>query len=105
MAIIFGKKKSRQSNTFSTVITALLICLLFLTMVSFLYSKAEDEAKELLHIQTKQIKDDLVLQIKSDRENLVTMSHFASKLYADGENYDLLFASLSPPASFLISAF
>ena len=42
----------------------------------------------LLHIQTKQIKDDLTLQIKSDRENLVTMSHFAAKLYADGENYE-----------------
>ena len=50
----------------------------------------------MLHIQTKQIKDDLTLQIKSDRENLITMSHFAAKLYADGENYNRMFDSFEP---------
>ena len=50
----------------------------------------------MLHIQTKQIKDDLTLQIKSDRENLVTMAHFASNLYVDGESYDRMFASFEP---------
>lgn len=50
----------------------------------------------MLHIQTKQIKDDLTLQIESDRENLITMASFASKLYADGESYDLMFESFKP---------
>ncbi|MBO7289094.1 MAG: hypothetical protein J6V03_03785, partial [Clostridia bacterium] len=67
-----------------------------MSMVNFFYNQAEDEAYEMLHIQTKQIKDDLTLQIKSDRENLVTMANFASKLYADGESYDLMFESFKP---------
>ena len=65
-------------------------------MVTSFYTKAEDDVYEMLHIQTKQIKDDLTLQLKSDRENLVTMAHFAAKLYADGENYDRMFASFEP---------
>ena len=50
----------------------------------------------MLHIQTSQIKNDLILQIKSDRENLITMANFAAKLYADGEPYDLMFESFKP---------
>ncbi|MBR2916905.1 MAG: GGDEF domain-containing protein, partial [Clostridia bacterium] len=50
----------------------------------------------MLHLQTKQVKDDLTLQIKSDRENLATMANFAAKLYADGESYDLMFDSFKP---------
>ena len=50
----------------------------------------------MLHIQTKQIKDDLTLQIKSDRENLVTMANFAAKLYASGQDYSLMFNSFKP---------
>jgi diguanylate cyclase (GGDEF)-like protein len=96
MATTYGRKKHRQSNIIYTVITAILICAVFLTMVDYLYSKAENEAYEMLHIQTKQIKDDLVLQIKSDRENLLTMANFASKLYADGESYNLMFDSFKP---------
>ena len=96
MAMTYGKKKSGQHNILYTLLTAILICAVFLSMVSFFYTEAEDEAYEMLHIQTKQIKDDLTLQIKSDRENLVTMSHFAAKLYADGESYDRMFASFKP---------
>ncbi len=96
MAITYGKKKNGQPNVLYTVLAAILICAVFLSMISFFYTKAENEAYEMLHIQTKQIKDDLTLQIKSDRENLVTMSHFAAKLYADGESYDRMFASFEP---------
>ena len=96
MPIKYGKKKNKKYNVFYTVITALLICAVFLSMVNFFYNQAEDEAYEMFHIQTKQIKDDLTLQIKSDRENLVTMANFASKLYADGESYDLMFESFKP---------
>ena len=96
MAITYGKKKGGQFNILYTVLTAILICAVFLSMVRFFYAEAENEAYEMLHIQTKQIKDDLTLQIKSDRENLVTMAHFAADLYKDGENYDTMFDSFKP---------
>ena len=96
MARKFGRKKYRQNNLVYTFATVVLLCVLFVTMVSSFYQKAEEDAYEMLHIQTRQIKDDLVLQIKSDRENLVTMANFASKLYADGESYDLMFDSFKP---------
>ena len=80
MAITYERKKRKQHNILYTVTTAILICALFLTMVTSFYFKAENDAYEMLHIQTKQIKDDLTLQIKSDRENLITMANFAAKL-------------------------
>ncbi|MBE7054619.1 MAG: GGDEF domain-containing protein [Ruminococcaceae bacterium] len=96
MALTYERKKQRQNNILYTIITAVLICAVFLGMVTSFYFEAEDEAYEMLHIQTKQIKDDLILQIKSDRENLVTMANFAAKLYADGESYNLMFESFKP---------
>ena len=94
MAKIHGKK--RQNNIFYTIITAVLLCVVFLTMVSHLYISARNEAEENLHVQTKQIKDDITLQLISDRENLSTMANFAAKLYSDGESYNLMFDSFKP---------
>ncbi|MDO5478681.1 MAG: hypothetical protein Q4G23_05895 [Clostridia bacterium] len=96
MAITYERKKKRPSNILYTIITAVLICTVFLTMVVNFYFVAEEDAYEMLHIQTKQIKDDLTLQLNSDRENLLTMASFASKLYSDGESYDIMFESFSP---------
>ena len=96
MAKTYERKKHRHYNIVYTVITAILICAVFWAMVTSFYLKAENDAYEMLHIQTKQIKDDLTLQIKSDRENLVTMANFAAKLYADGESYHLMFDSFKP---------
>ena len=96
MAITYERKKQKHSNILYTIITAVLICAVFLAMVTSFYNKAEDDAYEMLHIQTKQIKDDLTLQLKSDRENLVTMASFAAKLYSDGESYNLMFESFKP---------
>ena len=96
MATTYERKKHKQNYFLYTIVTSILICAVLLTMVSSFYSAAEDEAYEMLHIQTKQIKDDLTLQIKSDRENLITMANFAAKLYADGESYDLMFESFKP---------
>ena len=96
MAVTYERKKKRQSNILYTIVTAILICAIFGAMVASFYLTAENEAYEMLHIQTKQIKDDLTLQIKSDRENLVTMANFAAKLYADGEGYDIMFESFKP---------
>ena len=96
MAIKYGKKKNRQNNIIYTVVAAILICAVFLSVINFFYNDAKEEAYETLHVQTKQIKDDLTLQLKSDRENLITMANFASKLYADGESYDIMFESFKP---------
>ncbi len=96
MATTYERKKEKQSNIWYSVIAAFLICSVFLAMVASFYFAAEDEAYEMLHIQTKQIKDDLILQLKSDRENLSTMANFASKLYAGGESYSLMFDSFKP---------
>ncbi|MBR5236648.1 MAG: hypothetical protein IKW06_04685, partial [Clostridia bacterium] len=96
MALKYGKKKSKQHTILYTIITAILLCAVFLSMVSYLYNRAENEAYENLHIQTKQIKDDIILQLTSDRENLATMANFAAKLYRDGSDYSLLFESFKP---------
>ncbi len=93
MAKKYGKKKHKQRNVLYTVITAFLLCAVFLGMVRYFYVTAENEAYENLHVQTKQIKDDITLQLVSDRENLATMANFAAKLYSDGESYDLMFES------------
>ena len=96
MAITYRQKKNKQTNILYTIVTAILMCAVFLVMVTSFYYEAEDEAYEMLHMQTKQIKDDLTLQIKSDRENLITMANFAAKLYAEGESYDRMFESFKP---------
>ena len=96
MAITYERKKQRQNNILYTIVTAILICAVFFVMVTSFYLKAENDAYEMLHIQTAQIKDDLNLQLKSDRENLVTMANFAAKLYSDGESYKLMFDSFKP---------
>ena len=96
MAITYERKKQRQNNILYTIVAAILICAVFFTMVVSFFVKAENDAYEMLHIQTKQIKDDLTLQLKSDRENLVTMANFASKLYADGKGYERMFDSFKP---------
>lgn len=96
MATTYERRKPRHTNVIYTIITAVVICAVFLAMASALYFEAEQEAYETLHIQTKQIKDNLTLQIKSDRENLVTMANFAAKLYADGDDYHLMFDSFKP---------
>lgn len=96
MSLSYAKKKRRQNKVFYAIITTLLICAVFFSMFASFYSEAKEEAYEMLHIQTKQIKDDLTLQIKSDRENLVTMANFAAKLYADGEDYQRMFDSFKP---------
>jgi len=96
MAITYERKKQRQNNIIYTIVAAVLICAMLLVMVMSFYRDAEDEAYEMLHIQTKQIKDDLTLQIKSDSENLSTMANFAAKLYSDGESYERMFDSFKP---------
>lgn len=99
MPIKYGKKQ-KQNTVLYTILAIIMIIAVFLVTVGSFYLEAEHEAYEILHMQTKQIKDDITLQIKSDRENLLTMASFASKLYADGESYDILFESFKPIGMF-----
>ena len=104
----YRKRTHKHSYVIYTLTAAVLLCTIFLTMISLLlcsifmglvtilYVETKEEAYENLHVQTKQIKDDITLQLLSDRENLSTMANFAAKLYGDGESYDLLFASFKP---------
>jgi len=96
MAITYGRKRSRQNNVFYTIITVVLLCAVFLAMINVFQEATKEDAYEALHVQTKQIKDDLNLQLKSDFENLTTMANFAAKLYKDGESYDIMFESFRP---------
>ena len=96
MAVTYEQKKTKQKNFLYTLTTAVLICALFLSMIVTVYIDAENEAYENLHLQTKQIKDDLTLQLKSDRENLITMASFAAKVHADGDDYSIMFESFQP---------
>ena len=92
----YEKKKNQRPYGLYTIVTVFLLFAVFFLMVGSLFVSAENDAYEDLHVQTKQIKDDLILQLISDRENLSTMANFASKLYKDGESYDLLFESFKP---------
>lgn len=92
----YGEKKYRPRYVINTIVTVILLCGLFGILVTYLYKTTEANAYENLHLQTKQIKDDISLQLLSDRENLATMANFAAKLYSDGESYDLMFDSFEP---------
>ena len=96
MAITYGRKRSKQNNAFYTIIAVVLLCAVFLAMINVFQESTKEDAYEDLHIQTKQIKDDLNLQLKSDFENLTTMANFAAKLYKDGEDYGIMFESFKP---------
>ena len=97
MAFSFIKnKKGGRSVLLYTILTFVLIAAMILCLLEYLYTDAEERAFENLHVQTKQIKDDITLQLMSDRENLQTMANFAAKLYLDGDDYHLLFNSFKP---------
>ena len=86
----------RGKSLLYTIIAFVLLTAMLVALADYLYLDAEERAMETLHVQTKQIKDDLTLQLISDRENLSTMASFAAKLHTDGEDYSLLFESFKP---------
>ena len=93
MKSIFRKLKTSKHKIVYTVLAAVLLCVVFFTMLWYVYKNAEADGFDSLHIQTKEIKEDINLQMISDRENLLTMANFAAKLYSDGESFDLLLNS------------
>lgn len=93
-----NRKKKRRfiNNEIHTIIATLLCGLVFLTSILYVYTKTEEEAFEYLHMQTQQIKENLSLQINSDRENLITLASTVAQLYENGEDVNLIFDSFSP---------
>ena len=87
--------KQKWSRLLYTLGVAGLLLSVVLVMMMYVYDFAEKEAFEILHRDTYKIKNDINLQMLSDRENLQTMASFASKLYMEGESYDLLFKSFN----------
>ena len=74
-----------------TIVTVFLLCTIILSMLSYVFNSSEKEAYENLHLETQEIKNDIKLQMISDRENLVTMANFAAKLHNEGEDLDIMF--------------
>ncbi len=93
MKNFYDKLKIRQSKVVYTLLLALLLSTVFLVIIGYVYINAENDGFESLHARTKEIKDDITLQMISDRENLQTMANFAAKLYSDGEEYEILLRS------------
>ena len=90
------KTKYSGNNILYTIIAAVLLCLVFILSIGYVYLRAEEEGFESLHMETKQIKEDIKLQIKSDQENLITLAGIAAELYESGQSYDLIFQSFEP---------
>ena len=90
------KIKYSGNNILYTLIATTLLFLVFLLSIGYVYLRAENEGFESLHMETRQIKEDIKLQIKSDQENLVTLAGIAAELYENGQDYDLIFQSFEP---------
>ena len=75
------------------LLTVVLLCSAIFIMVTQVYVAYSQESYEMLHMETRQIKRDINLQMNSDRENLITMANFAGQLYDEGEGFGLLFKS------------
>lgn len=88
-------RKRNISVIIYAVIAALLITSVIGIMISHVFKIYKEDSFENLHLETRQIKRDINLQFISDRENLITMANFASKLYEDGETFELLFRSFT----------
>lgn len=96
MSRTYEKKKKKNNTVLYTIVSVLMIVAVVLAMTVSFFRQAEDDAYAMLHIQTKQIKDNLTLQMISDRENLITLSNFAARLYENGDDYSLMFDSFKP---------
>lgn len=92
---MISTKKSRRirNRIILTVITAALLFTIFVAVVNYSYSKAKKNGFENLHLQTKEIKEDIELQMVSDTENLQTMASFAAKLHSNGEDMNIMLKS------------
>lgn len=73
------------------LVVVILLGTVLLLMLRQVYAFSEEQALERLHLETRQIKEEINLQMLSDRENLQTMAGFAAELYDRGESFELMF--------------
>lgn len=92
---MISTKKSRRirNRIILTVITVVFLFSIFVAVVNYSYGKAKQNGFENLHLQTKEVKEDLELQMVSDTENLQTMARFAAKLHSNGEDMNIMLKS------------
>lgn len=76
-----------------TLVAVILLSVVIINIMASIYIQAEEMAFETLHLETRQIKNDLNLQFVSDQENLITMASLAAELYENGEDFDIMFDS------------
>ena len=88
-----GVTKATKRRIFYTLTVIVTLLSLLLAMIYSIYATAKKDGYETLHSQTKEVKNDLELQMLSDRENLMTMANLAAKLYSGGESMDPLVLS------------
>lgn len=88
--------RKRYNNIFYTFVSIVLLCTVFLFMISTVYYKEEIECYDDLHIQTKQVKDDVKQQINSGRETLALVANLAAKVYSENADFGLVFSSYTP---------
>ena len=88
MKVLFNKLKDIRSKIFWTLLFAVLLSVVFMIIVRYIYIDAEKDGYESLHIQTKEIKEDIELQMVSDCENLYTMAQFAANQYSNGKSFE-----------------
>ena len=93
------KNKRRRriiKSEIHTILATVLSCLVFLISINNVYHNAESEGFNYLHMQTRQVKENLRLHILSDRETLSSIAGVAGKLYERGEDISMVLNSFEP---------
>ena len=94
--MINGKNQNKHKRIIYGIVVALLLVAVFLNMLGYVYETERENAFEELHMKTKGIKEEISLQMVSDRENLLTMAKLAAALYEEGGNFDVLLNTFEP---------
>lgn len=85
------KRQYISKKILHILLVGVAISLVLACVMSYIYKIEEEAAYETLHLETRHIKEDINLQIISDRENLTTMAKMIAKLYQNNESYNLMF--------------
>lgn len=93
MSLKRAKNKKISKVLIYSVITIIILSALLVSAAMQIENNTLNQAREQLHMETKQIKEDITLQINSDRENLHTIASFASTLHKEGKDFRIVFDS------------
>lgn len=91
-----SRNKSIRNRIIYTLVLAVLLSAVFLIAIGYVYNAEENHSLEALHVSTKEIREDIELQIHSDQENLMTIANFAADLYKNSKGYDIILESFKP---------